>query len=725
MVSSEDSPADIDRGRLGSAVFSLDGRDVGSESAMVASDDWHYGPPLRLTENDHILVWWLPEYDKGVRQVVAEYQWAWQIPLLSHLETLIPESVLRAWRDSDPLCREYSWVNVLLAFAWGRARQLGISSRPARRKVCACCSREFLESDLSFRAISRLGVDALDICEMCLRQAFYAKGSPAAANEGVIAVLQALSGTLQRPPKNSDLNGRLNLRDLPRDARATAVQALRVKPTLARVMELFGSWEAAVAEAAAASPVPLPRYDNARPTRPADSEFTSSDPESYRSLTGPLPEVVLDSSREELSYYEEITSLIGTGYLALAEAALRRLGAQDRVMNFTGLLAQIYGQTARKEEARAAIGTANNGASAEEKERYFTSVFRPRDFRTITSGPVFYGPLPSLPRGYARFVLVGGPMDYVDRRGVHTCVTGESPPGGSEVERTESVARMSAMVDGAPWMQAATEAGQAIIASLSRTEVIAGLYGHQLSYVTSPFRQIVKALTGSVPKKLAEDAWNLAPVGKSRWSYQREAAQYIFNAAAGFAFLSVDAAPTVCVWGWPDRSDNCLQAFLDTVAFEATTPVTVILPDIPAFRDFARRYVRLEPMANSERTLLEDHLYRMPLDMPNKRGTILSAEFAPRLVVHPDGREDDGALLAGASAYLDAHHTLRLSVWDLLGDALLRGAAMTARPAPRRFSVSTSDRADMVSWYGRNTDYDDPDVLCAYRPSLLDAVISR
>ena len=502
MVASEDSPADIDRGRLGSALFSLDGRDVGSESAMIASDDWRYGPSLRLTENDRILVWWLPEYDKAVSQVVAEYQWAWQIPLLSHMETLIPESVLRAWRDSDPLCREYSWVNVLLAFAWGRARQLGISSRPPMRKVCACCSREFLESDLSFRAISRLGVDALDICEMCLRQAFYANGSPAATSEGVVAVLQALSGVLQRPPKNSDLNGRLNLRDLPRDARATAVQALRVKPTLARVKELFGSWEAAIAEATVASPVPLPRYDNATPARSADSEFTRSDPAYYRSLTGPLPEIVLDSSREELTYYEEITSLIGTGYLALAEAALNKLREQDCVMNFTGLLAQIYGQTARKEEARAATETAYNGASADDKERYFASVLRPRDVRTITSGPFFYRPLPSLPRGYVRFVLVGGPMDYVDRRGVHTCVSGESPPGGAEVERAESVARMSAMVDGAPWMQAATEAGQAIMTSLSRTEVTAGLYGHQLSYVTSPFRQIVKALTRSLPARL-------------------------------------------------------------------------------------------------------------------------------------------------------------------------------------------------------------------------------
>ena len=109
--------------------------------------------------------------------------------------------------------------------------------------------------------------------------------------------------------------------------------------------------------------------------------------------------------------------------------------------------------------------------------------------------------------------------------------------------------------------------------------------------------------------------------------------------------------------------------------------------------------------------------------MPNKRGTILSADFAPRLVLHPDGSEDDGLLLTGALAYLDAHHTLRFSVWDVLRDALLRAVAMTAPPAPEPFALSASDRTDLVSWYGRNTEYDEPDVLRPYRPTLLDAAI--
>lgn len=231
-------------------------------------------------------------------------------------------------------------------------------------------------------------------------------------------------------------------------------------------------------------------------------------------------------------------------------------------------------------------------------------MLRPRDIRTITCGPVFYDPLPSLPRGKICFILVGGPMEYVDRRGEHSCISGELPPGGAAAGQAESVARMSAMVDGEPWMQAAAGAGQAILASLARAGEASGLYGHLVSYVTSPFRAAVKTLTGSPPKKVAEDAWGLAPVGNSRWSYQRDAGHFIFNASAGFTLVAVETAPTVCIWGWADRSDGCLQAFLDTIAVRASDPVFAILPDVPSCRDFARRYVRSQLMVKADRALI-------------------------------------------------------------------------------------------------------------------------
>ena len=229
-------------------------------------------------------------------------------------------------------------------------------------------------------------------------------------------------------------------------------------------------------------------------------------------------------------------------------------------------------------------------------------VIPPRDIRTITSGPVFYEPLASLPRGNVRFVLVGGPMEYVDRRGEHRCVTGEAPDGGAEADFAESVARMSAMVDSRPWVQAATQTGQAIMTSLIRARRGSSpVRAPSVSYVTSTFRDVVKAVAGALPKKVAEDAWRIGPVGKSRWSYQRDAAHYIYNAHAGFTYITVESAPAVCIWAWPDRSDLVLQAFLDTVAVGTADPVTVILPDVPAFREFARRYVRGEHMDKVER----------------------------------------------------------------------------------------------------------------------------
>jgi hypothetical protein len=39
-------------------------------------------------------------------------------------------------------------------------------------------------------------------------------------------------------------------------------------------------------------------------------------------------------------------------------------------------------------------------------------------------------------------------------------------------------------------------------------------------------------------------------------------------------------------------------------------------------------------MDKIERALIEEYLYRGPGDMVNKRGYVLSADFAPRLIVH-------------------------------------------------------------------------------------------
>lgn len=247
--------------------------------------DW---PPVSYAENDHILVWWLPEYDDVLRRLVDEYQWAWRSQLHEQLESLIPEPVLRAWRDVDPQCEEYSWYNVLHNFAAARAKQLGIFPRRPKLAVCSCCSREFLESHLPYHFIVRLGAARIDVCEKCLSQALYPQGSLTSTPEAVTAVLQTLSRALQRPLKGSDLNGRLDFRELSRNTRAVVVLALRVKPAVSRVKEIFGSWDATLAHAASAPVTPLPPYEAPAPKLPAaETEFTSIDPVWYRSAMGP------------------------------------------------------------------------------------------------------------------------------------------------------------------------------------------------------------------------------------------------------------------------------------------------------------------------------------------------------------------------------------------------------------------------------------------------------
>ena len=556
-----------------------------TESSFEYLDDW---VSIAAVKNNHILVWWLPEYDDALRSLVEEYQWAWCGALLPHLEELIPEAVLRAWRDSDPLCNEYSWHNVLMNFAVARATELDIRPRPAERKICPLCGNEFLESDLTHSFVARIGVQNIDVCRECLEQALYRPGSATASPDAITGVLQALSEVLRRPLRTSDLSGRFDLRRLSSNERVLAIQALRVKPSLRRVKDLFGSWSAAIDHAVVTVRIPLPEYEDLLLLLPAISEYMSNDPAIYQSLMGSSPEIRLDPNMEIETYSGEVQSLIGTGYLSLAEAVLTQLVERDS--SFYYFFAHLYGQTARRAETRAAI--AMMGLDDGRPARPIEHTFGPRDFRTITTGPIFYQPLISSPKGCVRFVLVGGPMEYVDRRGVHRCITGEIPEGDATVELAESVARVSAMVDGQPWMQAAATIGHAIMTSLARTNTADQLYAHLVCYVSGPFRDIIKSLTGSLPKKLHEDVWSLGPVGKARWTYQVDAEKYVFNGGVNFRLIDVQAPPAVAIWGWPDRSDQCLQAFLNTVARDTSEPVTVILPDVPALRDFARRYVK-------------------------------------------------------------------------------------------------------------------------------------
>lgn len=690
-------------------------QEINQVDTSGAGSDW---PPIHFADNDWILTWWLPDYDDALRRLAERRSWAWQEELGGLLRSIVPENVLEAWVTSDPLCQKFAWYNVLQNFAIARAKQQGFAPRKPRTKTCAACSTEFRETEVPLEFVERVGVENVDFCYDCLKLAFSPHGSDDATAAEIAAVVRNLADALGRAPTEEDLKGKADLVALSADARRAAVRVLAVKPSCERVQEVFGSASGALAHTHAGTHLELPPIDHQRPSsRPPLADVGGPDWPAYQHLMGPLPNLTSPLASPTWRYHEEISSLIATGALALAESALRELCLADETFYLD--LARLYAQTARREEAATALDRFNRMVRRDTSTWYSVDALpAPRDIRTVTSTPIFYAPLQSRPRGNVRFVLIGGAMEYVDRRGEHICVSGETT--GDDGGLAENVSRMSAMLESSDWARIAVHVVQAILEGVRRNQ--SGDHNAHALVYASGLREAVKVTTGAPPKSLDETDWCLGPTGKTHWSRERSPGRYVFNAHRGFSLIEIRQAPAAVIWAWPDRSDLCLQAFLDTAAAGADPPMIVVLPDIPDFRRFARAYVRASAMDHVERSFLEDALYHEG-DVPNQRGVVLSSEFAPRLVIQPDGRELDGALLTSALAYLDARHNVRLSVWEVLSDPLLSESAARTSVIATRSAVTSFKRNEMVMWYAQYREFPGwrDEIFRPFRPHLLDA----
>jgi hypothetical protein len=162
---------------------------------------------------------------------------------------------------------------------------------------------------------------------------------------------------------------------------------------------------------------------------------------------------------------------------------------------------------------------------------------------------------------------------------------------------------------------------------------------------------------------------------------------------------------------WPDRSDLLLHALCDAISTTTDRPTTIVLPDTPMLRDFARRYSRRQYMTRIRRTLLENTM-DFATERPNRRGTACYLRARPALVVDSDGTEVDGDELAAAAEYLDANFNLRISPFDLIRDPLmsaqLRSRVQNVRSVRQRESEWTAEESvtlkKMREWYGRYFD---------------------
>jgi len=202
--------------------------------------------------NRHILKWWSPVHDQLIVEQIEREQWLWYWEIAEEIVKVTPPETIGDWRQTDPLCPEYDWHNVLMYFAASRAKALRFTKRirKPKRKTCPLCNKRFVEDSLPYPLVKRLGIDQLDFCAPCLRDTvLQGSGNDLLPKSKVLIYLRDLSNVLQRVPSQSFGEGLGDLQDLDFQERLAVLQVLRRKPTVGRVKELFGSWLKALVEA--------------------------------------------------------------------------------------------------------------------------------------------------------------------------------------------------------------------------------------------------------------------------------------------------------------------------------------------------------------------------------------------------------------------------------------------------------------------------------------------
>ena len=204
-----------------------------------ATADLEFDPTYR--DNPHILSWWTPAHDAAIVDLIQEWGWAWPWHARDKICAITRPEVLEAWRESDPICSQYAWYNVLMYFAGSRAQlpQFPDIRPDPTPKQCPGCGHQFIEASLRANQYSFRGAE---FCGICLDRAFQNDGDPKASREDILGYLRELKELTQRIPPQAfgtwkDVQG---IADTER--RAAVLALLSRKPAREAIRREFGSW---------------------------------------------------------------------------------------------------------------------------------------------------------------------------------------------------------------------------------------------------------------------------------------------------------------------------------------------------------------------------------------------------------------------------------------------------------------------------------------------------
>ena len=200
--------------------------------------------PIHYCENEHILNWWNVEHDNLIKKLIVEKQWSWFWCATDEIINITPAEVINNWRSSDPLCNRYAWYNILMYFAIARAQKLDLLKyiREPQWKNCPLCKNDFIEISLPQPLIERLGINQIDFCSPCLRDAVLWSGDETLPKQEIITYLANLANAINKIPHQNYGNGINDLEGYTTEERLRILKLLLNKPSVIRVKKEFKSW---------------------------------------------------------------------------------------------------------------------------------------------------------------------------------------------------------------------------------------------------------------------------------------------------------------------------------------------------------------------------------------------------------------------------------------------------------------------------------------------------
>jgi len=207
---------------------------------------------ISYADSKYILNWWTSEHDQLIINLIDRFQWCWYWEISRSVLGITDSSIIDSWRNEDPICSKYAWSNVLMYFALARAEVLKLTKRirSPEWKICGLCNKKFVEDSLPFPLIKRQGLDQLEFCAPCLRDTVLSNlGSDTVNKNQIIKFLCGIYEFTGVLPRSDYYVGYRDLLYLDFEDRVRFLKLLQLRPSTARVNELFNSWVHALQQA--------------------------------------------------------------------------------------------------------------------------------------------------------------------------------------------------------------------------------------------------------------------------------------------------------------------------------------------------------------------------------------------------------------------------------------------------------------------------------------------